>query len=137
VAFGIYLFIANKIYLKGLVGNLFSGNSRKTKIRLKENDYKNSKLYKTYIGKEFKILARNPVFLMQCLAPAIFIPIIMIGIVYLQTNSIQKEGFQLLFSVINVNSIQIASIVLGIIEFFTMFIYISITAISRDGSNAV
>ena len=137
VAFGIYLFIANKIYLKGLVGNLFSGNSRKTKIRLKENDYKNSKLYKTYIGKEFKILARNPVFLIQCLAPAIFIPIIMIGIVYLQTNSIQKEGFQLLFSVINVNSIQIASIVLGIIEFFTMFIYISITAISRDGSNAV
>ena len=137
VAFGIYLFIANKIYLKGLGGNLFSGNSRKTKIRLKENDYKNSKLYKTYIGKEFKILARNPVFLMQCLAPAIFIPIIMIGIVYLQTNSIQKEGFQLLFSVINVNSIQIASIVLGIIEFFTMFIYISITAISRDGSNAV
>ena len=137
VAFGIYLFIANKIYLKGLVGNLFSGNSRKTKIRLKENDYKNSKLYKTYIGKEFKILARNPVFLMECLTPAIFIPIIMIGIVYLQTNSIQKEGFQLLFSVINVNSIQIASIVLGIIEFFTMFIYISITAISRDGSNAV
>ena len=137
VAFGIYLFIANKIYLKGLVGSLFSGNSRKTKIRLKENDYKNSKLYKTYIGKEFKILARNPVFLMQCLAPAIFIPIIMIGIVYLQTNSIQKEGFQLLFSVINVNSIQIASIVLGIIEFFTMFIYVSITAISRDGSNAV
>ena len=74
---------------------------------------------------------------MQCLSPAIFIPIIMIGIVYLQTNSIQKEGFQLLFSVINVNSIQIASILLGIIEFFTMFIYISITAISRDGSNAV
>ena len=137
VAFGIYLFIANKIYLKGLVGNLFSGNSRKTKIRLKENDYKNSKLYKTYIGKEFKILARNPVFFFFFLAPAIFIPIIMIGIVYLQTNSIQKEGFQLLFSVINVNSIQIASIVLGIIEFFTMFIYISITAISRDGSNAV
>ncbi len=137
LVFAIYLFIANKIYLKGLVGNLFSGNSKKAKVKLKENDYKNSKLYKTYVGKEFKILLRNPVFLMQCLAPAILLPIIMIGIVCLQTNSVEAEGIQMISSLIDVNSISIVSIVIGIIEFFTMFIYISITAISRDGSNAI
>ena len=137
VAFVVYLFIANKIYLKGLVGNLFSGNSKKTKIRLKENDYKNSKLYKTYTGKEFKTLARNPVFLMQCLVPAIFIPVIMIGIFYMQISNVEAEAVQMMFNMINVNSIQVVSVVIGVIEFFTMFIYISITAISRDGSNAV
>lgn len=137
LALAIYLFIANKIYLKGLVGNLFSGNSKKVIFKLNENNYKNSKLYKTYIGKEFKILGRNPVFLMQCLAPAIFIPIIMIGIFYMQASNMKTEDFQIIFNTINVNSIPVASAVLGIIEFFTMFVYISITAISRDGSSAV
>ena len=35
------------------------------------------------------------------------------------------------------NTFMIACIILGIIQFFTMFIYIAITAVSRDGENAV
>ena len=35
------------------------------------------------------------------------------------------------------NSFLIIGIILGIIQFFTMFIYISITAISREGTNAI
>ena len=133
----VYLYIGNKIYLKGLVGNLFSGNSKKIKIKINENQYKNSKLYKTYIGKEFKILARNPIFLMQCLIPALLLPLLIIGIFYVEINSQEGETFTTLVSEIDMNSLPVACIILGIISFFRMFIYISITAISRDGNNAV
>ena len=137
IALIIYLFIAEKIYLKGLVGNLFSGNSKKSKVDLNKNNFNNSKLYKSYVGKEFKILLRNPIFLMQCFIPAILIPILMIGIVALNFRGIPAEEFQEVTSLIPNNTIVVVSVILGIVQFFYMFSYISITAISRDGENAV
>ena len=137
IALIIYLFIAENIYLKGLVGNLFSGNSKKAKVDLNKNNFKNSKLYKSYVGKEFKILLRNPIFLMQCFIPAILIPILMIGIVALNFRGIPADQLQEVTSLIPNNTIVVVSVILGIIQFFYMFSYISITAISRDGENAV
>lgn len=139
LGFAIYILIAQKVYLKGLVGNLFGGGTKKTTKEVKQENYKNSSLYKSYVGKEFKILRRNPVFLMQCLLPAILIPVVMIVILFAGLNG--KEGdmaelTQILEST-QINSFIVACIILGIIQFFTMFIYISITAVSRDGNNAV
>ena len=137
IALIIYLFIAEKIYLKGLVGNLFSGNSKKSKVDLNKNNFNNSKLYKSYVGKEFKILLRNPIFLMQCFIPAILIPILMIGIVALNFRGIPADQLKEVTSLILNNTIVVVSVILGIVQFFYMFSYISITAISRDGENAV
>ena len=137
IALIIYVFIAEKIYFKGLVGNLFSGNKKKGKVDLSKNNFRNSKLYKSYIGKEFKLLFRNPIFLMQCLVPAVLIPIIMIGIFALNFKDISQEELQEITSVIPTDTLVVVSVILGIIQFFFMFSYISITAISRDGNNAV
>ena len=133
----IYVFIAEKIYFKGLVGNLFSGSKKKGKVDLSKNNFRNSKLYKSYIGKEFKLLFRNPIFLMQCLVPAVLIPIIMIGIFALNFKDISQEELQEITSLIPTDTLVVVSVILGIIQFFFMFSYISITAISRDGNNAV
>ena len=38
---------------------------------------------------------------------------------------------------VDANSFVVSSVILGIIQFFSMFIYVSITAISRDGKSAV
>ena len=62
ISFVVYMLISQKIYFKGLVGNLFGGGTARTKKGIKQKEYKNSKLYKSYVGKEFKSLARNPVF---------------------------------------------------------------------------
>lgn len=137
IALIIYVFIAEKIYFKGLVGNLFSGSKKKGKVDLSKNNFRNSKLYKSYIGKEFKLLFRNPIFLMQCLVPAVLIPIIMIGIFALNFKDISQEELQEITSVIPTDTLVVVSVILGIIQFFFMFSYISITAISRDGNNAV
>ena len=133
----VYVFIAQKIYFKGLVGNLFSSSSKKKNIKINTNKYNNSKLYKSYISKEFKCLIRNPVFFMQCLLPAILIPLLMIVMVILQMkNSITPQMSEQLNS-FNGNTFIVACVILGVIQFFSMFIYISITAISRDGKNAI
>ena len=139
LGFIIYMAIAQKIYFKGLVGNLFGGGAKKSNKKIDQKEYTNGKLYKSYIGKEFKILMRNPVFLMQCLLPAILIPILMIVMVFIGINSEEIGTEQLIQELSNMqtNSFIIVCIILGVLQFFTMFIYISITAISRDGENAV
>ena len=139
IGFIVYMLIAQKIYFKGLVGNLFGGGASSSNKEVNQKEYRNSKLYKSYVGKEFKNMARNPVFLMQCLIPAVLIPIIMVVVVYAGLNSdgMELEQITQIMQQMPANTFFIACIILGVIQFFTMFIYISITAISRDGENAV
>ena len=139
VGFILYMLIAQKIYFKGLVGNLFGGGASSSNKEINQKEYRNSKLYKSYVGKEFKNMARNPVFLMQCLIPAVLIPIIMVVVVYAGLNSdgMGLEQITKMLQQMPTNTFIIACAILGVIQFFTMFIYISITAISRDGENAV
>ena len=135
----IYVLIAQKIYFKGLVGNLFGGGAKATNKKINQKQYQNSKLYKSYVGKEFNTLLRNPVFLMQCLLPAILIPILMMAVTVAGLNG-QEVGIEQMmqsFDQIPTNTFIISCVILGIIQFFTMFVYISITAISRDGESAV
>ena len=131
-----YIFIAQKIYFKGLVGNLFSSSKRKT-VKIDEKKYKDSRLYKSYIAKEFKCLIRNPIFFLQCLLPAVLIPILMIALVVLEMKNYNASLINEQLKSFNTNTYIIACVILSVIQFFSMFIYISITAISRDGKNAV
>ncbi len=135
VAYAIYTILSQKLYFKGLVGSLFSGDNRKHKKKLKINS-KSKSLGRRYIGKEFKTLLRDPVYLVQCILPAILLPILLIITLVM---GIDKETINELLEYldkINGNGMLLLGI-LGIIEFFSMIIYISITAISRDGKNAV
>lgn len=136
IIYAIYVFVGQKLYLKGAVGNLSSGKKNKKKIDEKKA-FKNSTIFKTYVGKEFKILLRNPIFFMQCVLPAILFPILIIGMTILGINE-ESNGQTIDFANIftNKTSIYIGIGILCVIQFFLMFIYISVTAISRDGQNA-
>ena len=136
IIYALYVFVGQKLYLKGAVGNLSSGKKNKKKIDEKKA-FKNSTIFKTYVGKEFKILLRNPIFFMQCVLPAILFPILIIGMTILGINEEsngQTIDFANMFT--NKTSIYIGIGILCVIQFFLMFIYISVTAISRDGQNA-
>ena len=137
IIYALYVLVGQKLYLKGAVGNLSSGKKNKKKIDEKKA-FKNSTIFKTYVGKEFKILLRNPIFFMQCVLPAIIFPILIIGMTILginEENNGQTIDFASMF--INKTSIYIGVGILCVIQFFLMFIYISATAISRDGQNAI
>ena len=76
IVYLIYIELGQGLYLKGAVGNLSSG--KKSKTKLSKSAFKNSSLARSYIGKEFKTLIRNPIFFMQCVLPAIIFPVIII-----------------------------------------------------------
>ena len=137
ILYAIYILLGQKLYLKGAIGSLSSGKKNKKQINDKKA-FKKSNLAKTYVGKEFKILIRNPIFFMQCILPAILFPIMVIVFGIL---GMKEEGVQSITEIANMipdkTSIILGAGILVILQFFSMFIYISATAISRDGQNAV
>lgn len=133
----LYIILGQKLYLKGAVGNLSSGKKTKKKIDEKKL-FKKSTLFGTYVGKEFKTLLRNPVFFMQCVLPAILFPILIIGLSFVGIKGEQNSELESIANIIqNKTSIYLGIGILCAVQFFLMFIYISATAISRDGENAV
>ena len=136
VAYILYMVIAQKLYFKGAVGNLESGNKANKKFN-ERKAFKGGKLWKSYVGKEWKTLYRNPIFLMQCIVPTILIPIVFLGLFASQILALpQAELQQMTQELSGVNANMIVFIILGIIQFIFMFGYIAPTAISRDGQNA-
>ena len=133
----IYIAVGQKLFLKGAVGSLSSGKRTKKAINEK-TAFKKSSLAKTYIGKEFKTLIRNPIFFMQCVMPAILFPILVIVFTFAGMQTDQNTSITDIAQMItNKTSIYLGMAILMVIQFFAMFIYISATAISRDGQNAV
>ena len=131
----VYVLLAQKLYFKGLIGSLYGGTSRKAgKVKISE---KKSSIGKAYIGKEFKLLLRNPIYLMQCILPAILMPILMIVLLLMSGGGELKMQLETLTTLVGTNNALVIMGLLEITQFFSIFIYVSITAISRDGSNAV
>jgi len=80
-----------------------------------------------------KILFKNPVFFMQCILPAILMPVIL-GIYFLSVLS-GEDAVKIIEEMGDFNTTSVC-IILGIMHFFSMMVYIAVTAISRDGQNA-
>lgn len=135
ISYIVYTLLSQKLYFKGLVGSLFSGE-RKKKFKKVNIKIKNKGIGKRYIQKEFKTLVRNPIFLSQCILPGIILPILCVVLLYI---SLTDE--EIISNVLNyLNQIKAEGMVLllliGITQFFSMTINISILAISKDGINA-
>jgi len=133
-AYFIFMLFGQKLYLKGAVGNAESAVGKGKKINV-DKAYKAKSVAWDYVMKEIKILFRNPIYFMQCILPAILIPIMLIVMYSVNDEQINavKEG---LISA-PVYSTIFVCIVLGIIQFACVVSFVSITAISRDGQAAV
>lgn len=130
----IYLLCAQKLYFKGLIGSLYSGEKTKRgKVKIKA---KSKRLGIIYVFKELKILIRNPVYLVQCVLPALIFPVFFIGLIFIASDEELKEITNSLALMLNFNKPLILMGLVAIMQFFAMFIYVSITAISREGKNA-
>lgn len=130
----IYLLCAQKLYFKGLIGSLYSGEkAKKGKVKIKA---KSRRLGTTYVLKEFKTLIRNPVYLVQCVLPALIFPVLIVALIFIMSDEELKEITNSLVLMLNFNKPLILMGLVAIMQFFAMFIYVSITAISREGKNA-
>ena len=135
IAYVLYVLLAQKLYFKGLIGNLYSG-SKKSNKKVNLNS-KSTTIARSYIAKEFKILFRNPVFLVQCILPAVLFPVLIVGIVLVGFSGEELQNIRNVAVITEGDKSMFFFIILAAIQFFSMIIYVSATAISRDGPNAV
>lgn len=134
----VFILIGNKIYFRGVIGNLSSGTKKGKEVKLKK--IKTNSIGKSYIIKEFKVLLKNPIFFIQCALPSVLMPIIFLGIfiVTLNTNNSQEalNEFKSVLGIYIETPIGLA-IIISVTEFLTSMLYIAPTVISRDGQNAI
>lgn len=135
IGYIIFVLLAQKLYLKGAVGAGYSGKKNK-KGKITSSVYKKQTIGFSYVKKEIIILFKNPIFFTQCILPSLLIPVIMVisviasagGLDQMQANGIGEIQIE--------NTVGLC-IFIGINVFLYVMNFISVTAISRDGENAV
>lgn len=134
----VFILIGNKIYFRGVIGNLSSGTKKGKEVKLKK--IKTNSIGKSYIIKEFKVLLKKSIFFIQCVLPSVLMPIIFLGIfiVTLNTNNSQEalNEFKSVLGIYIETPIGLA-IIISVTEFLTSMLYVAPTVISRDGQNAI
>ncbi len=135
VAYVVVILISNKLYFKGVVGNSTTGSYSKKKVDKK--DFIKANVALSYLAKEIKCLFRKPVYFTQCVLPSLILPIIML-LPFIQGFGGFKAMAEMGSKVDDLhNGNQIVFLVfLLVCIFMSMYTYISITAVSRDGAAA-
>lgn len=135
----VFLFVnlSKGIYVKTLtkINTSTSSRSIKSKTGL---IFKKKNKSSAYVLKEIKILFRNPIFFLQCVLPSLLIPVIMIAPFLSQIESINLNEIRNFFTTfdLKIDSFLICAFIIGL-QLLSIFIYIAVTAFSREGTNAV
>ena len=135
----LFILIGKKYYLKNILKNNNNFYLKKINNNKIEKKSKKIKVNKSYIKKEFKILFKNPTFFMQCIFPTLILTISMILIMIIGLPNVKAIltsdllGEEIEFSV----DLSVICLILGIIQFIFTMSNISISAISREGKNAI
>ena len=137
-AFIIFIFIGTKLYLKELL--IILNNKSNIKKINKKYKFKKENKIKKYIKKDIKNMIKSPTFFIQNILQYIFIAILFIIILNIffpiivqqidADNMIEKMGLEEF-------KLQATLISVAIIQILFVFSNLSITAISREGKNAI
>lgn len=135
----IFVLVSSKIYLKIILSNV-TRTKRKSK-NVEKIKLKSSKKGKAYIKKEIKMLFRRPTFFMQTIFPVIFILITVILIVSvfipLIDSAIQNdEDIRETLAQLSFN-MEVACYILIALQVLFSISTVSLTAISREGKDAI
>lgn len=129
VSYVCFVLIAKEIYLRGVVGVSSSGT--KTTQKSKVKDFKKKSVLSSYVKKEFIMLFKNPVYFMQCVLPAVIMPILLPLVFFMGSADLSELQGE------DINNSGGLCIIIGIICFMLSLVFIPVTSISRDGGNAV
>lgn len=133
----IFYFVANALYFKGALGGSETFAKRK-KLSTEEisKASKESSVFTSYVSKEVKMLLRTPAYLVNCVIPALIMPVVMIIFILIGGN---KGGGDLSQIKNFVSSPEAATIAIVAVTCGALFMgssnVISGTCISREGKN--
>lgn len=140
ITFLIFIYFGKILYLKNLLKNIAYINKKKNTKKIIKNKYKENSIKKSYLKNEFKKLIKNPTFFNQCIFQYIFIIIILLFIISLfmpmVLNSFEEQD---VINEMGINkfAIQAMCMILGLIQIIFTLGNLSLTAISREGKNAM
>lgn len=142
IAVIIFILIAKNLYLKGVIGVEESSSSRKTLSKQKiDRSVRKQPILSTYIKKEYRLLIRTPIYLMNCFVMA-FLPAFMV-LTTLFTSGISDFSEMipkgLLDTIIEQPNFIWIVLIAGIISGIACanLNLISSTSISREGANYI
>lgn len=140
IMFILFLFFGKILYLKNLLKNIAYINKKKNKKKIIKNKYKKNKINKSYKKMEWLKIIKNPTFFLQCIFQYIFIIIIILIIFNMVfpviiDNFIQEDYLNKLGK--NDFSLQCICLLLGGVQIIFTLGNISLTAISREGKDAI
>lgn len=129
--FFIMLFLSDRVFFKGLIGNLEVSTSKRA-AKVRERDFqRSSPPYIALAMKEIKMLARTPVYLMNSIGGVIIVPIVMILPFFME----DEESVNMLRSVLR-DSQQIINLIgVAFITFLGIVNSVCSTTFSREGKN--
>ena len=133
------VFIISKIYLKGAIGTTInSQKENKTNRKLTIEDFKKRDKKKAYLSKEIKVIARTPIFCIQCLIIPIIYPLTIMMVVAIAVVVSKLIGVDLISDLMNkMNTSQMAMIFIAVGEVFFMMNFCSIIGISKESKSAI
>lgn len=139
VTYIVGVFIISKVYLKGAIGTTInSQKANKANKRLTIEDFKKKDKKKTYLSKEIKVIARTPIFCIQCLIIPIIFPVTIMIIVAIAIVLSKLIGVDLVSDLMNkMNTSQMAMIFIAVGEVFFMMNFCSIIGISKESKSAI
>lgn len=139
VTYIVGVFIISKVYLKGAIGTTInSQKANKANKRLTIEDFKKKDKKKTYLSKEIKVIARTPIFCIQCLIIPIIYPLAIMMVVAFAVVISKIIGVDLISNLMNkMNTSQMAMIFIAVGEVFFMMNFCSIIGISKESKSAI
>ena len=139
VTYIVGVFIISKVYLKGAIGTTInSQKANKANKRLTIEDFKKKDKKKTYLSKEIKVIARTPIFCIQCLISPIIYPLAIMMVVAFAVVISKIIGVDLISDLMNkMNTSQMAMIFIAVGEVFFMMNFCSIIGISKESKSAI
>ena len=139
VTYIVGVFIISKVYLKGAIGTTInSQKANKANKRLTIEDFKKKDKKKAYLSKEIKVIARTPIFCIQCLIIPIIYPLTIMMVVSIAVVLSKLIGVDLVSDLMNkMNTSQMAMIFIAVGEVFFMMNFCSIIGISKESKSAI
>ena len=139
LAFILFIFLGNKLYLKQLLkANFYFKKKKIKKIKLNKKIKKNI-IAISYIKKEIKQIFKNPLFFIQSVYPVIMMTIMICvlisALVPAYNEILHREEYKEMLESLKFD-IEAVCIILGVIQITGLFNYTSITSFSREGKNA-
>ncbi|MCR5097008.1 MAG: hypothetical protein K6A70_09815 [Erysipelotrichaceae bacterium] len=138
-AYVLVCLFGQKLYYRGMLGSLYSSSGVSDKKIDEKNAFNSRGLAYSYVWKEMMVYLRRPTFFVQLILPCLILPAFMMIVMYVSVGSSVPGGLgpalSALYQLEDFEGV-IYAVVLLVIMFISLYCFISMIAISKDGHDA-